>query len=411
MRGVTLIELVVGSLIALFLTAAAVSFARHETKLLGFSTERLEMQQASRSALDLMANDLRLAGAGIGYNNASAFQGLLFGRFVVNGVTFNPGVDPTTGEPAAVIQLNRSDLITGAAVAAAPYAMGTEDIGIQYANGYFGTITDLQPGAVTGTYCLVPGITFRPGERSLIRTEDGISTRSVRFWNQGATGCNDTGWCQPPSTCARGIFANDIPGLQYVSGAGATGATGAGYSGGELTTGFTTQVYFVDSSDPANPNMGSLRRMTFDERLGQPGFVCPGRNSTCGETVAANVETLQAEIWLWDGDAVPGQWTRFTGNTLDPARAATLNPPIPEEDRFMKARIRVDLELIIRMRVPDDRPRPGLQSALNPLICVPNTQGCPSAAAVDAVERRSYRTSVELKNGGRMQTIRRQNTF
>ena len=75
-RGLTLLELLVGVFIAIFLTAAAVAFAAHETRLMGVSQARLEASSAGRAALDLLADDLAMAGAGVGHFENGDFAGV-----------------------------------------------------------------------------------------------------------------------------------------------------------------------------------------------------------------------------------------------------------------------------------------------------------------------------------------------
>src|SRR5574339_630921 len=88
-RGLTLIELMIGVAIALFLTAAAVTFVRHETRLMGVSQDRIDMLQGGRAAIDLIGLDVQQAGQGIGYDEAGNFQGLLLGPFTAGSQNWN----------------------------------------------------------------------------------------------------------------------------------------------------------------------------------------------------------------------------------------------------------------------------------------------------------------------------------
>src|SRR5436190_23826782 len=103
-RGVTLIELMVGVFIALFLTAAAVAFASHETKLLGYSNDQIDLEQSGRAAIDLLSQDIRMAGSGVGTTISpgptnGAYLGLQVGVFgMPGGLQFNDnGTNHTLG--------------------------------------------------------------------------------------------------------------------------------------------------------------------------------------------------------------------------------------------------------------------------------------------------------------------------
>ena len=51
-RGFTLIELMVASAIGAGITLAGVAFVAHQTRLMGFTNERIEMNQASRFGIE-----------------------------------------------------------------------------------------------------------------------------------------------------------------------------------------------------------------------------------------------------------------------------------------------------------------------------------------------------------------------
>ncbi|HKS77142.1 MAG TPA: prepilin-type N-terminal cleavage/methylation domain-containing protein [Terriglobales bacterium] len=65
LRGFTLLELVVAMAIGLIVLGAAVSLFTRAVNLSFMVTQRAEMQQNGRAALDMMAKDISLAGAGI----------------------------------------------------------------------------------------------------------------------------------------------------------------------------------------------------------------------------------------------------------------------------------------------------------------------------------------------------------
>lgn len=368
--GFTLLELMIGVAIALFLTAAAVAFARHETRLMGVSNEQLDLEQSSRSAVDLLASDLRQAGVGIGYDATDTFRGLLLENFDAGGVTWNDG------GARAQIQLQKSDPVTGANLGPV-YNMTTEDIGIVLADGAFATIADYNI-AGGGQFCRSPGVDFEPGEVVVFRSEEGLAARSTVINPIGPQPCRF-------GTCIDGCvdFTWQLqPNPGFVT---SPAAQGENYLGGEIHGGLKTLVWFVDSTDPAAPNRGQLRRTIFD---GDPANDCLARDSNCGAVVAENVETLQVEPWTWDDST--GAWTRLTGAQRVQGRN----------------RVRVDLELVVRSRVAGVRKHEPVQLALAPGQCVP--EPCTADRNQwDQLNRRVYRTSVEIKNSGRFDFVGR----
>lgn len=362
-RGFTLLELLVGIFIALFLTAAAVALARHETRLMGVSNEQLELEQSSRSALDLLAFDLRQAGVGVGYDNADQFHGLLLESFTAGGVTWNDDA------ASASIQLQKSSPSGGPL--GPTYDMPTEDIGIMITEGAFATIADYSDVG-GGQYCLSEGVRFEPGEVVVFRSEDGLAARSTVIQPTGAEtcrfgdcvgGCMSFTWSIQPTPA----FLSD-PSAQTAS-----------YLGGEIHGDLKTIVWFVESTDPASLNRGQLRRAMFD---GNPANDCTARDSSCGAIVSDNTETLQIEVWSWDPTLAT--WQRVTG----------ANRIVGRE------RVRVDVELVVRSRVPGVRKHEPVTLALAPGQCVPEPCAT-SRDDWDQIERRAYRTSIEVKNSGR----------
>lgn len=66
LRGLTLVELMVGMVISLFILAAAFTFAGHQIRLTEFTAGEVDRDRMGRLALELMAEDLRNAGLGVG---------------------------------------------------------------------------------------------------------------------------------------------------------------------------------------------------------------------------------------------------------------------------------------------------------------------------------------------------------
>lgn len=399
--GFTLIELMVAVGIAIFLTMAAVAFARHETKLMGISTDRLEMQQSARAALDMLADDIGQAGAGVGYGNVSgnygaatdllpgkdSFAGLRIDNFCVESVDgaggrvcFNQDGTPI-GYPGAAdaslagtdLSLQTSDINTGAPKILNPYTLRTVDIGILSATGSYSTIADFSFGG-TAQYCNDADISFRDGELALIRNDVGDAARAILVQGPSASPCT-YGQCLGGCT----TFTVGTPAAVFYQN-DASAAT-ANFVAGELHGGLHTTVWFVDDSDPSyDTGIGVLRRAWFDDVRG-----CTARDSTCGDEVMPYIDTLQATIWEWDQ---AGQTWVNSGQGMVRDRTG------------QRHRLRVDLELVVRARADSRTPRDTLQLRLAPL-CVPNLGSCPGSK-VDFTERQAYRTSIEVKNSGYM---------
>ncbi|MBK8010882.1 MAG: prepilin-type N-terminal cleavage/methylation domain-containing protein [Deltaproteobacteria bacterium] len=401
--GFTLIELMVAVGIAIFLTMAAVAFARHETKLMGISTDRLEMQQSARAALDMLADDIGQAGAGVGYGNASgnfglvtdplpgkdSFAGVRIDNFCVESVDgvgtrvcFNqdgtPIAYPGAADPGFAgtdLSLQTSDINTGAPRIATPYTLRTVDIGILSATGSYSTVADFAFGAVqTGQYCNDGDISFRDGELALIRNDVGDAARAILVQAPTAAACS-YGQCLGGCTS---FTVGTPPAIFYQNDASADSAN---FVAGELHGGLHATVWFVDDSDPSyDAGIGVLRRAWFDDARG-----CAARDSTCGDEVMPYVDTLQATIWEWD------QSTQTWVNS---------GQEMVRDRTGQRHRLRVDLELVVRAKADSRTPRDALQLRLAPL-CVPNFGSCP-ASKVDFTERQAYRTSIEVKNSGYM---------
>lgn len=370
-RGVTLVELMVGVAIALFLTTAAIAFTVHETRLMGISRENLELSQTGRAALDLLTRDLAAAGAGVGYQTDGVFGGLRLDTFVIDGVTFNPaGVAVPVGSSGiagagADLALVTVGLHGSTGVG---YVNRTQDIGVVFADGAYATISDYN-AAGSGWHCLgtaATPITFRTGEIAIMRSEDGSLARTVQLGAPGVPGCSAY------ATCAQGCraftFVPAAPGW-FASDPTADNAT---YVGGELQGGLKQVVWFVAAANGA----GTLRRAVFDGAA-----TCAARDNTCGMAAADFVEHLGVQVWTWDVNA--GGWQS--------AGQVPINTP---------NRVRVDLELVVRARTSGARAASPVELRLLPGACVP-VGDC--VADRDFGVRQAFRTSVEVKNSGFLQ--------
>lgn len=342
-RGFTLIELMVAVGISSFLVAAALMLVRHEVRLLGLSDQTLQLTQSTRLALNLLSEDLRLAGAGVGYSEGGEFAGIEIGSFTRGGATFQSN--------------NRAlNLPGGASV--------TDDVGLFYANGNAGTIEGYSSGGVL-RMCKAPDKRplFEGKETVLLRSEDGLAARTVIITAPATdSGCID-------GDCVNGCeLYNFMADTSFESG---VGVATVNFSGGTATGGFRRVTYFVEASDPTDVRRGHLRRVEGD---------CPALDATCGQRLAENFESIQMRVFQ-----------RVDGNWVDVTEAA--GPPDTYD------RIRVDLELVARARTEGDGPTDAVLAALEPNLCF---QTC---GAQDRFKRRVMRVSVEVKNSGRVRFL------
>lgn len=384
-RGLTLVELVVGTFIALFLTVAAMIFASHETKLLGYSTEQVDMQQQARSAIDLLTSDLQMAGAGIGYSPAGVFLGLQTNQFRgggAGGIDFN-----ANGSNATDLTLIAGDPLGGSERGAA-YTLPTHDLGIVAADGTYATLA--QHSGLAGEFC-DPNNTFSTDQQLVVmRSEEGLTAQSILFTAAGVAGACTFGQCAPVvngvgSGCRAFTLADDPNDLFSTD----ASAAAMSYTGGEVLTGFKQIVWFVNENPAPDENRATLRRMVFDGTR-----TCTDR-ATCGDEQSANIETLQYQVWRFNTTLAPPQWQ------------AVAPGPIARDASGVDFRLRVDMELVVRARVSDGRRHDPVRLRLAD-ACVPDTTPCgapptaPAAGSGDNIPRRAHRWTVEIRNSGRM---------
>ena len=356
-RGVTLIEIMVGTAIALIMTAAAVVFATQETKLMDVSREKLRIAQVGRAAIGLLADDLRKAGAGVGYSEAGVFLGLSIDSFTAGGLAWNPS-GTATGDGNANPGVSASN--TFSRRDGSTYTVNTHDVGVRFASGSYATVVE-ETGGI-GTICTAPDVTFDNGELAILRDQTGISARLGTVTLGGALGGAN---CPCVNGC-RGFTFTTIddrftgPGAQTVR-----------FGLGELQGGMQTVVWFVTE----NGGVGELRRAEFDG-----GANCADR-PTCGGVVAYDTEALFARVWRWDD--VIGAWVPTGGTDVDER----------------EARLRIDVELVLRSESETEGFQPEVVSRVRAGECMPG----PCGAASDDYARAAYRTSVEIMNSGMMQ--------
>jgi hypothetical protein len=338
-RGLTLIELMVGTAMGMFVVAAAFTFVVHQNQLLEFTSREIDRDRSGRLALDMLGHDLRHAGVGVGYEADGSFRGIMLGSFTVaGGATFGSDDHPITLKT------------TGAKT----YPFFTDDVGMRLANGSHRSIVMFSDGV--GEVCR--GGEFEADDVVLFRSEDGVDARTARLLSIGAADACSAGTCV--NGCDAFTWAADDSFFATPTSADAE------YDGGTLAGGYQELVWFVHE--------GNLNRATINSA--RP---CNARDVSCGGTVAGNVETLQMQVWQWDSTA--GAWEDRTAlHTIDDRR-----------------RLRIDIELVVRMDGTKEHLQQTIPLELEPGSCLP------SCGARDYVPRRAMRPSVEVRNSGRLQ--------
>ncbi|MEM1022299.1 MAG: prepilin-type N-terminal cleavage/methylation domain-containing protein [Myxococcota bacterium] len=345
--GFTLIETLVGISIGVFLTAAAVTFVRFETRLMGVNTERLDMQQAGRASLDLIASDVQLAGLGMTLDDNNDFPGLLTGAFNIDTVPFGlSSVTLESGPPASTI-----------------YAVPVSDFGIRFAAGEQASIVGWDPSTQQMRMCDHAALDVENGDTIIVRDEQYLSSRAIRVDGltqitncRCAEGCYDLTWSAPDPTQTFVSF---------------TGAAAVDYNLGAAFTDYSTVVYFL-LDQGGGLNRASLRRAQFDpDNAGN----CVARDGTCGVEMARDVEAFALETWAFDTGAA--QWS-----------VVPVGNPVPGDQK-----LRVDIELVTRSRQETDGVKRQVRSNILGVDFPPG--------GVDKIEREVFRTSVEIKNVGR----------
>jgi prepilin-type N-terminal cleavage/methylation domain-containing protein len=335
-RGFTLVELLVGTTVGLIVSLGAVVFLSHQAQAHGVAQGTLELQQSSRHALARLAEDIRLAGTGVGTDEAGVFRGV--------------DLPPTFARGGATFRTNEFVLPTGNT---------TDDLGLLRAAAGATTLAAYSSG---GTAELCGNHGFRVGDLLVLRSEDGLSGRSVVL-----------GGVTPNVACSVGQCVDGCDAITFSPEATPTFSSGpsaadAEYTGGTAYGRVERVTWFVDAADPARPGIGRLRRAVGD---------CAARDRTCGELVADFVESLQVRRYEWRA----GAWFDITDVAAGPTPGA---------------RVRVDLELTLRSRVAASRERPNpVRLELEGGRCVPAT------CQTDGFARRVLRTSLEIKNTGR----------
>ncbi len=340
-RGFTLVELLVAVAIGAFIVATTFVFMVHQNRLLEFTKTEIDRDRGGRASLDLLVQDLRHAGVGVGYAADGSFNGLMLGNFTVPG-----GAQFKANDRAITLTGSTNGVATS-------INFITDDIGIRLANGSYRSITQYNAGFAQ----VCAGGDFQTNDVVVLSSEDTFNARTVRVLGvtKGVT-CGGGG-CS--SGCDSFTWAADDT---YTLG---LNSANADYSGGELSGGFTNVVWFA-----AN---GHLRRAEVTAAM-----PCNSANASCGQVVAFNVESVQLSISQWD--PALGTWE-------DRTAAQTI---------VDRRRIRVDVEMIVRSRTPKITSQETVDLELAPGRCLP------ACGQRDDVARRALRTSIEIRNSGRM---------
>lgn len=350
----TLVELLVGISIALFVTAAAVAFASHETQLMGISKERVSTSQQGRAVLDMIARDLAKAGTGVRFN------GPFFGGFLVD--------RSNASAPKSIVddqgRFRAGDVaLTSAWTTPATAAEGRDVLAITMADGDYATVCGVT--ASTITYC-------KPSEdadeepnlsniHAVLLSGDGKAMRPVKLVGEAAdAACTDQNTeCEHGETTVNyEAYSTSYPHVED------SGVGPSNYSGGELAGDVKARVWFVD-------DQRNLRVATIDNDPAQQA--CDGGDS-CTGTMATNVDFFGVQVLHWDASS--NRWVAGLYGLSDTDRRP----------------YRVDVELVLSSGKKADHQTSPVHVAM--------TDTHIPAGGSDGVERFVFRTTVEIKNSG-----------
>jgi hypothetical protein len=148
----------------------------------------------------------------------------------------------------------------------------------------------------------------------------------------------------------------------------------AGFTAGDLFTEFETVVWFVARGEDGRAQLRRVGARTAD--------ACAAPDATCGALVAEGIELLQYRVSAFDPSTRAWEAVSLAAEIATPRR------------------LRVDLELVARGRSdPGVGTTPLIESQLEPGLCIPGPCGQPER---DGVPRVALRTTVEVRNAGRL---------
>ncbi len=285
-RGFTLIELLISASLGAALVFVAVRVSTDHQRILGRTTARVEMGQAGRMALELLAHDLRPAGVGVGYQPDGTFSGLAFGSFSVpGGAVFTSNDLPITLEDGSIV---------------------TDDLGVLSAVGDVRTVADWAPNVAQ----TCAGGAYAANDVVALFSREGLFARSARVLNVATSPCTS-------GSCLAGC--NYITLADDATFASDNEARVADYEGGEMFGDLRYVVWFVIPGE----GRGQLRRAEVTSQS-----PCQARDAGCGVVVAEGVESLQIAFWQWDPETL--NWSQAVDAIRD------------------RRRLRADVELLVR---------------------------------------------------------------
>lgn len=368
--GFTLIEMMVAVMVSSVVILAGMTFAQQQIRAYSKSEKIMELNQAGRASLDLLVRDLSNAGSGLGHHESGQFIGLDIGAFEPYWIPPGGAVPSTalfsTNNKWESSWGNVTDADTNPSKL---MPTQTDDIGLLMADGEWVTIVaETTPGAAI-TVCAPSSV--KNQDRVVMHTADGREAASFQVNPTAAAGtaiaqttCPTGVTCQATASnqCENWAITPVAAGNPFFFESG-PGATSALYDTGWAAGGLRRVVWFVNPNG-SNYRSGRLMRLINE--------TCPsGRATNCGQMVADNVETVQMRAYRWTATG----WT----------------PIVNPADRDRNCRIKVDVEMVVRGRAQDETGKEGMDLVLHTKNWV-----------ADDVVRKVYRTSVEIKNSGRM---------
>lgn len=332
-RGMTLVELVVAFGIGAAVALLAFSLAADMGRVQHRQVATLETTQGLRRAGELLAEDLRNAGLGMGYDHAGRFWGLALG-------------EPPFSTGGRVVTTQDGDL-------------PTDDLLLRRSVGIRRTVLGVDGGFLE----VCAGAAPKVDSLVAVTGRTGLGARIYRLQARNPSGCT-MGMCM--AGCER--WQVDLEtGLSPNGGAEPMVARG-----GDVFTQFESVAWFVVPD--ADGRSGLYRGSGFELES------CLAPEAGCGGLVADGVLMMQVRYAHFDAAATA--WVELSPTD-----------PIVGFDR-----VRVDLELFARA---ESDPRIGrsvrLESQLAAGVCVP---AC--ADPIDSVPRAAFRTTVEVRNAGRL---------
>lgn len=405
-RGMTLIEMVVGTAIASLLIVSAIAFASHETQLMGISRARVNSHQDARNAMALLVADLTAAGQGIARDDQGNFAGFFA---PADGNSASPvdsdgyfrglsqgGGSPARGEALGLVTYVGAGQVPS--VACARKGPGAAEVftplrpssslAIRMATGHFATICNADTTSLV--VCLPAGSgdqanpfeanDERLSEYGAVLTNERrdafqLVTISNPQFGQGSCLAYEGGGAGSQEgyrDCAHGRIQ-----LSYAAITGGTDGMSTRLEpnellSGEIATGFRTVLWSVENGDLFRTEfVNGHKPVSSDDATCTDSGVCRAR-------VAANVDYLSAQIFHLEGEGTAAQWVIG-------------RPPNGE-----RRPLRVDVEVVVNTGMEtDNEARTRVRLADGTLF--PPQDECRNTQ----VERRLVQNSVYLLNATR----------